>query len=79
MCFVAVINDDKLEANSGEEDEDGLAVESGDEALDEYDEFNMVTDSSSHPIHILIPMYLLNFSYFEGGWRWRDLSAVAFM
>ncbi|KAG6588837.1 General transcription factor 3C polypeptide 5, partial [Cucurbita argyrosperma subsp. sororia] len=40
----AVINDDKLEANSGEEDEDGLAVESGDEALDEYDEFNMVGD-----------------------------------
>ncbi|XP_038888323.1 transcription factor tau subunit sfc1-like [Benincasa hispida] len=44
----AVINDDKLEANYAEEDEedgeDGLGVESGDEALDAYDNFDMVGD-----------------------------------
>lgn len=38
-----MMNEDKLEANYPEEDEeDGLAVESGDEALDAYDEYDMV-------------------------------------
>ncbi|XP_022157189.1 general transcription factor 3C polypeptide 5-like isoform X2 [Momordica charantia] len=42
----ALINEDKLEANYAEDDEeDDIAIESGDEGLDAYEEFDMVGDN----------------------------------
>ncbi|XP_011655959.1 general transcription factor 3C polypeptide 5 isoform X1 [Cucumis sativus] len=49
----AVANhDDKLDASYAEEDEeDGIGVESGNEALDAYDDFNMVGDDDEFSLH----------------------------
>lgn len=68
LNFVALINEDKLEANYAEDDEeDDIAIESGDEGLDAYEEFDMVIPGPSHLISYInfyVSAFISNFSLF---------------